>query len=116
MRAPCPRLLLLLSLGLLAGVGCTGGATPTNDKPSAEGVSSEESAASDGHKTYALADLPEAGEKIPAADQGRIVITLPAGWKTLQRNPKFLVAMVPEENSANSLPRIAVSAADAPEG
>jgi hypothetical protein len=66
------------------------------------------------HKTYPIDELPDVGEKLAPLDQGRVIVTLPMGWKTLQRKPTYLVASIPEENSATQLPRIVVTASDPP--
>lgn len=100
---------MVLVLGGL--IGCD--AVPPGGGTGAGGGSKAEPAAADGHKSYAIADLPDVEETaLPAADQGRVVITLPAGWKPLVRNPKFLVACIPEDSSASKLPRITVSVSE----
>jgi hypothetical protein len=106
--------LLLLLLGLFAGVGCGGTNSPAPSNPTAEEPSAEEPGPSNVHKSYAVSDLPDPGEKLTPLDQGRVVVTLPMGWKTLQRKPTYLVACVPEENRATQLPRIVVSVSDPP--
>lgn len=100
-------------LFLISSVGCGGGNEATSDSGGGGVV---DSSSTEGIKTRELSDLPAADDPLPVADQGRVQISLPTGWKTLQKNPKFLVACVPEESSAASLPRISVSVSDPPAG
>ena len=100
-------------LGLIGLVGCGGGNAPTSDSGDGGVV---DSSSSEGIKTRELSDLPAVDDPLPVADQGRVQISLPTGWKTLQKNPKFLVACVPEDISAASLPRVSVSVSDPPVG
>lgn len=93
-------------------VGCGGGAPSANKGDGVGGATAEIS--SEGIKTRELSELPAVDAPLPIADQGRVQFSLPEGWKTLARNPKFLVACVPEEGSAATLPRIAISVSDPP--
>lgn len=101
---------LLFLIGL---VGCGGGGGTTSDSG---GGGSSDTAGPAEIKTREIGDLPPADDPLPVADQGRVQISLPTGWKTLQKIPKFLVASVPEDISAASLPRISVSVSDPPAG
>lgn len=98
----------LLAVGL---VGC-GGAQP--GAATGGGDSGGEAAgetAGDTFKTYALSDLPDIDleRPIPIKDEGRVQMWLPAGWKPLKPNPKYLIACVPEDKSASQLPRITIA-------
>jgi hypothetical protein len=107
---------MLLLMALCASLGCGGAKESTTRKGDGTGEAGTptETQSTDIHKTYDVADLPSVEEKLPPADQGRIIITLPTGWKTLQRNPKFLVACIPEDSTATKLPRITVAVSEAP--
>ena len=97
---------------LVALVGC-GGSTPAVNQGGNGGDSTGESS-SEEIKTRELSELPAVDNPLPVADQGRVQFSLPEGWKTLTRNPKYLVACVPEEGSAATLPRISISVSDPP--
>jgi|GEM_PF-6101399 len=102
-------ILILLAVGIC---GC--GGTPT--AKSGNGGGGEEGSAAtsnDGIKTYAIADLPEMDDRpMPVKDEGRVQFALPAGWKPLKPNPKFLIACIPEDSSASKLPRITIAASE----
>lgn len=104
---------LLLLIGL---VGCGGNSTPSVDS---SGGGSSENTSSEGIKTREISELPAVDEALRPDDQGRVQYCLPTNWKTLTKstkNKKLLVACVPEEGSANSLPRITITAEDPPSG
>jgi hypothetical protein len=102
--------LLAVSLAAVGFVGC-GGSKPSAATGGDNGGAAVETS-EDGFKTYDLADLPEIDKErpIPIKDEGRVQFWLPAGWKPLKPNPKFLIACVPEDNSAGQLPRITIAA------
>jgi hypothetical protein len=108
-----------VSLVLIGLAGCGGGSTTTPDSGGGGGGSSENSSNSDGIKTREISSLPAVDEALRPDDQGRVQYSLPANWKTLSKNTKnkkILVACVPEEGSANTLPRITITAEDPPSG
>lgn len=111
------RWILLIALLAMGGfVGC-GDAKPAASNGGGSGGGDEAAPASnsDGMKSYALSDLPEMDDRpMPVKDEGRVQFSLPAGWKPLAPKKEFLVACIPEENSAASLPRITISVADPP--
>jgi hypothetical protein len=103
---------LALGLAVALAAGC-GGSQP--GAASGGGGDDGEAAVETGgdtFKTYALSDLPEIDKErpIPIKDEGRVQFWLPTGWKPLKPNPKFLIACIPEDNSASQLPRITIAA------
>lgn len=100
---------LALAAGSLLGCGgsqpgaATGGGGDDGDAAA--------EATGDNFKTYALSDLPEIDKErpIPVKDEGRVQFWLPTGWKPLKPNQKFLIACIPEDNSASQLPRITIA-------
>lgn len=96
-------------------VGLCGCGTPVANSGDGGGGDNEPvvETSSDGIKTRAISDLPEMDDRpMPAKDEGRVQFALPAGWKPLKPNPKFLIACIPEDSSASKLPRITIAAGE----
>jgi hypothetical protein len=103
-----------LAFGLAAAAGLLGCGGSQPGAGSGGGGDDGEAAvetAGDNFKTYALSDLPEIDKErpIPLKDEGRVQFWLPTGWKPLKPNQKFLIACIPEDNSASQLPRITIA-------
>jgi hypothetical protein len=102
----------LASLGLAGCGGSQQGAAPGGGNSDAGDAGGETS--SENLKTYALSDLPEIDKDrpIPIKDEGRVQFWIPTGWKPLKPNQKFLIACIPEDNTANQLPRISIAVSE----
>ncbi|WP_425617050.1 hypothetical protein NA78x_000718 [Anatilimnocola sp. NA78] len=101
----------MVGLLLLAGCGSTDSVSSSGGD---EGGGAEVESTSSEIKSYAIADLPEVEKPLAPQDQGRIVFSVPVGWRTLPKGSKSLAAMIPEEGSAAKLPRITINVSDPP--
>lgn len=102
--------LAVVVLGALVGCGGSQSAKPNTGGDSGEAAAS---GGGDAPKSYTAAELPEMDDRpTPVMDEGRVQIALPTGWKPLKKNPKFLIAAIPEESTAAKFPRITVAVAD----
>src|SRR5262245_13257114 len=65
-------------------------------------------------KRYAAKELPAVGERLPLLSDPRVELSPPEEWRVLARDPKYLARFV-KGNDNNSLPRITVTAIEAPQ-
>jgi hypothetical protein len=105
--------LFILTLLVVGLCGC--GGTPAANSGDSGGGGNEpvaETSSAD-FKTYEVSKLPDMDDRpMPVKDDGRVQFALPAGWKPLKPNPKFLIACIPEDGSASKLPRITIAAGE----
>jgi len=99
-------------LALLLLAGC--GSSDSGSSSSTDDGGEVESGGDYVIKTYGVADLPEVEKPVAPQDQGRLVFSVPVGWRTLPKGSKALAAMIPEDGSASKLPRITITASDPP--